>query len=142
MAELSNNDELAAELDALRAHSQQVYSSKDIDAYRELFTADLQYTQPDGKTIDRSQLMKDVEEQFARLHSMGTTFIRHSLKLHSDGRVTETMAQSSWIKLKVFLFFKRQWNVERYGEYTYRKIGSSWRIEKVVVLNEKVQSLS
>ena len=75
---------IASELDAFRAVAEQAYRNRDIDSYRDMFTEDLQYVQPDGARIDRSTLMKDVRLQFAQFKSIETTYTRESLALNDD----------------------------------------------------------
>lgn len=133
-----SDDALIAELDETHATAKRAFVAKDIAAYQDCFTSDLQYTQPDGRVIGRGQLMSDVRKQFARVHSCSTEYHRQSFSRHSDHRVTELLSQSAWIELRVFVFFTKRWQVERKGEYTLRKDGERWRIEKVVVLSEDI----
>ena len=57
---------IANELDAVHAAARQAFLERDINAYREFFTDDLRYVQPNGKTISRSQLMRDVGKQISQ----------------------------------------------------------------------------
>ncbi len=133
-----NDEQLTADLDAAHAAAIDAFSEKDVSAYRDCFTPDVEYTQADGRVIGRDQLMRDVQAQFNRVHSLGTSYSRQSLTKHSDDRVTETLTQSAWIKLRVFVFFTIHWSVERSGDYSWRKVDGLWKLERVIVRSENV----
>ena len=138
MTEAAAEAQLLSELDAAHSAAIDAYTKKDIDTYRCCFTPQLQYTQADGKTIGLDRLMSDVKAQFDRVHSLGTSYDRKAVKRHSADHVTETLQQSTWIKMRVFVFFTRHWSIVRSGDYTWLKVGDRWKLDQVVVHSESV----
>lgn len=114
------------------------FNTRDITLYEEAFTPDLEYTQLDGVTIGRSELMRNVREQFTRMHSATSDYTRQSLDRVSESRVTEVVAQEAWIKQKLLFVVKKRWKLRRVGTYSWRKDDDRWRIEKVVIHTEEV----
>ena len=103
--------DIAAELDALHAEGRRAYRDRDVASYRRIFSEDLKYTQHDGKTIGLDRLMSDVREQFSRVTDVGGRYERESIEIHGPDHVTETLTQTAWAEMRVFLFFKRRWFV-------------------------------
>jgi hypothetical protein len=138
----SNLDLIAKELDSLHAVARQAYRSRDINAYRALFTEDLRYVQANGKEIGLSQLMRDVARQLAQHKSADSEMVRESISKNGDDSVTQVVRQNATYSVSVFFFFSRNWRVDRLGRYTYRKTEGGWRICEVVVLEETVRAVS
>ncbi len=69
-------DTIALELDAMHERAKRAFEQKDLAAYRELFAPELAYCQPDGRVIDRDQLIRDVKLQFRRLSWVRGSFAR------------------------------------------------------------------
>jgi hypothetical protein len=57
-----NLSEIASQLDDVHANARRAFINRDIDSYRSFFTDDLRYIQPNGKPIDKRQLMRDVNK--------------------------------------------------------------------------------
>ena len=135
----ASESQLLSELDAAHSAAIHAFESKDIEAYRSCFTPGLKYIQADGKTIGRVRLMSDVKAQLDRVHSLGTSYDRKAVCRHSDDRVTETLHQSAWVKVRVFVFFKKHWSIDRSGEYTWQRTAGQWKLDKVVINSESVK---
>jgi hypothetical protein len=138
MVERTSETQLLSELDAAHSAAIDAFSNKDIGRYRVCFTPGLKYTQAHGQTIGLDQLMSDVKAQFDRVHSLGTSYDRIAVNVHSKDRVTETLKQSAWVKIRVFVFFTKHWSLVRKGDYTWQRIGSQWKLDQVVVHSESV----
>ena len=137
-AEAADDGQLLSELDAAHLAAIEAFTNKSIDAYRACFTPELQYTQANGHTIGLDDLMADVKAQFDRVYSLSTSYTRRAVRRQSADRVTETLKQSAWIKMRVFIVFTKRWTVERTGDYTWQKIGNQWKLDQVVVKSESV----
>lgn len=131
-------DEIAKELDEAHALARRAFLNRDINAYREFFTEDLRYIQPDGKPIGLKQLMRDVSKQLAQFKSVDSVFLRESISMNKDGSVTEVGHQNGTYSVTLFFFFTRTWKISRRGQYTFRKTDHGWRICHVEVLSEAV----
>ena len=129
---------IVLQLDALHARASQAFSNRDLQAYRDCFADDLQYTQLNGETINREQLMEDVKPQLKKCKSVETEFIRQSIKLNHDGTVTQILKQIGTFSTTVLIFLPRKWDVVRQGRYTYRSTNDGWKICEVKVLEESV----
>lgn len=130
---------ITAELDQFHRDSREAFLARDLVRYESLFTADLQYVQPNGKPIGRPQLMRDVARQLAEFKNVDVRFERESIFKNADGTVTQILHQSGVYKISVFFFFTKHWNVRRIGKYTYRKTDDGWRIARVEVISETVK---
>ena len=131
-------ESITKELDAIHTAAKQAFRARDLDAYREFFTDDLRYIQPDGVAIGRGQLMRDVGKQLAQFKSVDTDIVRESVAINADGTVTQMLRQEVIYTVSVFFIFTKTWNVQRHGKYTYRRTGNGWRVCHVEVLSEAV----
>ena len=129
---------IANELDAVHAAARQAFLERDINAYREFFTDNLRYVQPNGKTISRSQLMRDVGKQISQYKAVDSEMTRESIVINHDGTVTQVVHQKVVYSISVFFFFTKTWKIERHGKYTFRQTDQGWRICDVEVLAESV----
>jgi hypothetical protein len=116
------------------AHDAQLH--KNFNAYMKLFTDDLQYKQLGGKTIGKKQLANDVKRYFDRVKSISGSYQRQEIN-SSAGKVTEKLIQHSQVTIRIFIFFSKNWAVEREGIYEWVKENSEWKICRVEVLAEK-----
>lgn len=137
-----NLTSIASELDAAHAAARQAFRARDLDAYREFFTDDLRYVQPDGTAIGRAQLMRDVGKQLAQYKAVDSEMTRESIAMNNDGTVTQLARQNGTYSVSVFFIFTKAWRIERQGKYTYRKTDSGWRICDVEVQAETVSSMA
>jgi len=135
--EMESASQIEDALDERHAAASAAFAQRDITAYQALFSSDLQYTQHDGITIDRSRLMQHVATQFARLNHAESDFVREALEIE-NGQVTETLLQIATVRASAFGFLWRTWRVERHGLYTWAVEDGEWRIVRVRVLSETV----
>jgi hypothetical protein len=131
--------ELAAAVDSRHADARAAFNARNIEAYRDLFSEDLRYERTDGKVIDKSQLMRDVQAQFRRVNRADSSFVRHDLVV-DDGNVSETLIQHAVVEASAFRFVRRTWSLERRGRYTWALEDGQWRIIQVTVADEHVRS--
>lgn len=129
---------IADELDSVHASARQAFCTRDIDAYRNFFTEDLRYVQPDGKQIGRDELMRDVRKQLAQFKTVDSVMTRETIAMNDDGTVTQIVKQNGVYSVAVFVIFTKTWSIMRRGKYTYRKTADGWRICDVEVIFETV----
>jgi len=141
MPTANETDAIAEELDAMHRKAMEHFRAKDISAYMQLFAADLTYRQASGVEIGRDQLARDVAAQLSRIESSDTAYRREALSIESD-RAVEQLVQTSSATVRVFLFFRRTWQVRRTGRYTWAKSSEGWKIQRVEVLDERVTRLA
>lgn len=128
---------VAAELDALHACAKRAYQTKDVAAYMDMFSPALTYLQPNGRTIGRERLARDIAAQFRGMHSADTSYIRESLEL-SGSEATEVLRQTARVQVVAFFFIRRTWMLQRRGRYVWEKTADGWNVKHVEVLEEKV----
>jgi hypothetical protein len=138
----SDLESIAKELDAIHNTARQAFRARDLDAYRELFTDDLRYIQPDGVAIGREQLMGDVGKQLAQFKAVDSDVTRESIAMNDDGTVTQILRQNGVYTVSVFFIFTKTWKIQRHGRYTYRMTDNGWRICHVEVLSEAVNGVA
>jgi hypothetical protein len=130
---------LEAILDERHNAARNAYRTRNLEAYRDLFAAGLDYRQADGRAIDRSRLMRNVAAQFSRLNRCHTDFIREALEF--DGVIAEeTLTQTAWLEASAFGVIRRTWHIWRRGRYTWQLLNGGWKIIRVHVLNETLKS--
>jgi hypothetical protein len=130
---------IADELDAMHRIAMEHYRRKDVRAYMHLFAPAVRYRQMNGVEIGRDQLARDVEAQFARLISAETSYVRQSLSVEGE-YATEDLVQVASATIRVFLFFRRTWQVRRTGRYRWAKDPDGWKIHRVDILDERITS--
>ena len=131
------SSEITAELDAVRAKVREALASRDLDRYLDVFSPQLQYTQPDGNTISRDQLARDVRKQFRAMRRADSTMDVVSATM-SDNRIVETVTQNASIDIAIFFFFTKRWYIKRTGEYQWEKAPDGWKVVRVIVFEEHV----
>jgi hypothetical protein len=139
MPTADETDSIAEELDAMHRKAMEHFRAKDVSSYVKLFAADLIYRQANGVEIGRDQLARDVAAQLSRIESSDTTYKRESLRIEGD-HVVEQLVQTASATVRVFLFFRRTWQVRRTGRYSWAKSSDGWKIQRVEVLDERVTS--
>lgn len=125
------------EIDAAHASANEALQQKDFAAYAQHFADDLSYTQLDGRTIDKTRLVRDISVYFNRIKKVTNAYDRISFEVLPD-KITELLHQKSHIAIKVFVFFSKKWTVEREGIYEWKKNKDRWEISTVKILAEKV----
>src|SRR5262245_25906593 len=108
---MDEKQSVAAQLDVAHQRAKRGYQAKDVEAYMAIFTTDLRYRQPNGETIGRAELARDVATQLALVESSESSYVRESLQVEGD-RATEVLRQTATVTTRRFLFFKRTWRVE------------------------------
>ena len=135
---MANEADISAILDERHAAIRDAFMRRDAAAYRAMFSAGLRYRQPDGRVIDRDQLMRDVAAQFRRLDQSDTSSVREALEV--DGaEYTETVRQAGWATASAFGFIHRIWRVDRHARWTWAHEDGVWTIVRVEVLDERVR---
>jgi len=138
---MPDSTSIAEELDAMHHRAMDHYRQTNLGAYRQLFAPDLKYRQMNGTEIDRDQLARDVRAQFSRVTSADSSYTRESLSIESE-RATEQVVEVASTTIRVFVFFRRTWQVRRTGRYTWVKGADGWKIHRVAVLNEHITARS
>ena len=132
-------DTIEAALDARHVAANLAFANRDVAAYRDLFGDDLEYVQADGQRIGKARLMKDVAAQFGRIDHAESRFTRESLTI--DGHeVSETLRQTARIETSAFGLLRRIFRIERHGMYTWALEGAQWRIVRVRIVQESLES--
>src|SRR5438034_2560072 len=98
----------------MHARAKSAFESRDLAVYRDMFAPVLKYHQPDGRTIDRDRLMRDVAAQFHRLSRFQSSFVRDHIEFGED-RATEILTQTGSVGATAFLIVHRTWNFTRKG---------------------------
>lgn len=111
--------------------------SKNLAEYLSLFDDSLSYRQFNNKIIDKNTLKKDQKSYFPRISSVDNSYERLNYKYEND-IFSETLIQSSAVSIRVFLFFKKNWTVNRKGIYRWKLINSEWKIVEVHILYENI----
>lgn len=127
---------IESELDELRRQASDAYQARDYLRYRDFFTEDLVYVQPNGKAITRARLMRDVYKQLHQFKAADSLSEPQSTVVNDDGTVTQLIHQTAMYSVSVFILFTKRWNLVRVGNYTYRNTQDGWRIARVEVLSE------
>ena len=130
---------IAEELDAVHRSAISHYRNMDARGYMEAFAPDLEYHQLNGVVIGRDQLARDVESQLSRLIAADTAYSRESLNVNGNHAV-EHLVQTASATIRVFVFLRRTWRVRRTGRYTWSKTQEGWKIQKVEVIDERIEA--
>jgi 3-phenylpropionate/cinnamic acid dioxygenase small subunit len=129
--------ELTQEIDKAHTAANEALKNKKLDTYIQFFDDGLQYEQLNGKIIGKAKLTDDIKLYFNRIKSYSGSFHRKEINTTGD-RVIEVLTQHAKITIKVFIFFSKNWTVEREGIYEWIKVNGNWKICKVKILAEKV----
>ena len=131
-------EQIALELDATHAASDLAFENRDLDGYRKFLASDLSYKQSDGTVLGVDEIMRSVADQFSRLKACRFSYSRDNLEVLSDDTVVETISMDATIDLRTFWFFKCRWNIDRLGDYTWKRYPDGWKLTSVVVDRENV----
>ena len=137
MTDARDNTTVGAEPDALHVKASAGYRAKDLSAFMDVFAPNLKYKQPDGRTIGREQLARDVGPQLSSLEAADTSYVRESLEVDGN-RATEVLTQTASLTVRRFIFFKHTWHITRRGRYVWVRQPSGWKVEEVEVRSERV----
>src|SRR6266513_1344225 len=129
---------LARDLDAAHSRARASYRAKDLGGFMSLFTPNVRYKQPDGRTIGWEQLAHDVSAQFMAVEEAETVYVRQSLQVENDA-VTEVLEQTASLTRRHFLFFKRTLHLTPRGRYRRLLSSEGWKIQEVEVLSESIR---
>ena len=125
-------------LDERHAAARDAYSRRDIAAYRDIFSPNLEYQQLNGRVIGRDRLMRDVEAQLRGLSKVGSRFVREELILQGD-QASEILSQYDGAEMTAFGFVRRAWSVRRRARFNWVISGGVWMIAQVHVLSEDMR---
>jgi ketosteroid isomerase-like protein len=128
--------QLANELDRIAAQVRDAFQRRDLDGVMCIYSSDLEYTQPNGVTIDRDKLARDIATQLNQVDSFRLSGIRESLKLAGDCAI-EVSTQEITYTTRAFWFLSRTWNLSRRSKRWWKQTDEGWRIRKVIVLEER-----
>ncbi|WP_184548015.1 hypothetical protein [Mucilaginibacter sp. FT3.2] len=131
------DETLIQEIDNMHKVANDAQQHKNFNSYMNVFTDNLQYKQLSGKTIEKKQLANDVKRYFERVKSISGSYQRKEINSNA-GKVTEKLIQHSQVSIRVFVFFSKNWTVEREAIYDWVKENSEWKIYRVEVLAEKI----
>ena len=135
---IDSMESIALELDATHAESNLAFANRDLNGYRKFLASDLSYTQTDGTTLGVDDIMKSVAGQFTHLKACRFSYTRENLKVLSDDTVVETLSMDATVDLRHLWFLKRRWDIDRHGDYTWRRNSHGWELMSVVVDRENV----
>ena len=131
------SNEILNEIDVAHNDANIALQNRKFDSYISHFGDDLQYKQADGKTIGKEQLVKNIKNYFNRIVNFSGHYERKEFTIEND-KVVERIIQHSKVSLRIFIFFLKNWTIEREGIYEWKKTDSLWKIIKVEILSEKV----
>ena len=101
-----DNNHLTTEIDAAYASANEALQQKDFAAYVQHFADDLSYTQLDGRTIDKTRLVRDISAYFNRIKKVTNAYERISFEV-LPGKITELLVQKSHVPLRFLCFFPK-----------------------------------
>jgi len=131
------NEDLINEIDSVHKSANDALRLKQFDRYMECFSDDLQYKQLNGKTIGKKQLVNDTRHYFGRIQNYSGSYKREDYSIEKNS-ITERLIQYTKVSIRVFIFFSKNWTVEREGIYQWVKVNDSWKISRVDILKEKL----
>jgi hypothetical protein len=136
---MAESSAILAALDYKHAEARLALERKDLATYTAIFSPELRYHQPDGRTIGRDQLMRDVRAQFRRFRHMNSSFVREQFEV-LDERASELLIQRAFATETAFLVVHRKWEVVRKGQYVWKSTAVGWQINEIFVIEESVTS--
>jgi len=128
--------QLINEIDAIHKVANDALRQKDLYAYITVFADKLAYKQLNGKIIGKRQLIKNIKVYFTRIKNYKSEYERKDFSAEDDV-ITERLIQKAIVAIRVFIFFSKNWTVEREGVYEWEKIDGTWKIVKVEIIKEK-----
>jgi hypothetical protein len=131
------NNEMINEIDIIHKEANNALKNKQLDLYVGCFGDDLQYKQLNGKTIGKKKLITDIRKYFNRIRNFSGDYERKEFTVEND-KIIEKVVQHSKVAIKVFIFFSKNWTIEREGIYEWKKIRNVWKIVKVEILKERI----
>lgn len=132
------SEEWLAEVDAVHLQVREAFRRRDLAAYMDRIASDLVFRKTNGELYPRAELARDVGKQFERLVGFDSAFDREFASV-AGNELIETGTQQAWISLRVFAIFAITWRVERHGQYTWTRLGSSWQLREVRIDREKIE---
>lgn len=130
-------DLVLEEIEKQHLLANEALKNKELTTYLLLFSEELQYKQLNGNTIDKKQLTEDTKKYFTRIRKVSNSYDRLEYSINGS-LFTERLIQKSQVGIRVFVFFTKNWKLEREGIYTWEKTNGEWRIIKVKIVNENV----
>ncbi len=132
-----NKEEVEIIVDNLHIKANQDIKNKNLDEYMSIFSDDLNYTQLNGKTINKKRLIHDQRNYWSRILEVNSKYERLDCKFEHD-LFTENLTQIGTVWIRVCIFFRKKWTYRRKGKYVWRQINGHWKICQVEILEEKI----
>lgn len=129
----------AIEKARLDSHKGLTQKEKDINLYLNVFSDSLQYTQLNGKAINKAQLFEHTKAYFNRIKSVGHSYKAIDSYSIENNIYTEYVSQDTSVYVRAFVIFLVKWNVKRKGIYVWRIEEGNWKIISVKILEEKTK---
>jgi len=134
----TDDKNILEDIEKVHLDSQKTLRQKDINLYLSRFSDSIQYTQLNGKTIDKVQLRKDTLAYFDRIHSVDHIYTRDSYSIENN-ILTEYISQDTSVYIRAFIIFLVKWNVKRKGIYSWQTEEGRWKIVSVKISEEKTK---
>lgn len=128
------SEKLLREIDSAHVSANDALKNKNFESYAEHFSNDLKYKQLNGLTIDKKKLMRDVALYFNRILNFSGDYERISFDIVND-KIIERLIQKTHVAIKVFIFFSKNWTIEREGIYEWEKKSQKWEITNVEIIS-------
>ncbi|MDB5122859.1 MAG: hypothetical protein JWP94_988 [Mucilaginibacter sp.] len=136
---MNNIELLLEEIDKAHQLANNALKNRMFEEYINFFGDELKYKQLNGKTIGKASLANDIKLYFNRILNYTSSYDRLSFTLEKDTLIEE-LIQHLNISLKVFVFFSKNWKVQRKGIYQWKNINNEWKIVVVEILEEKLNN--
>jgi hypothetical protein len=107
-----DTEKLLAKIDQVHQKGQIAIQQKNLEEYMSMFTDDLHYTQMDGKTIGKGQLLNDQKRYFSRIVHAHSHYERISFEFKGQ-EFEETLWQDAELSIRIFF-------LRKHGEYKER----------------------
>jgi hypothetical protein len=130
---------VADELDARHHAAEDAIDRGDLDAYRDIFAPHLRYVRADGRAVGRDSLLRDARTQSRRYRFTRLSCVREALDVDGESAI-EIVVRTVAVRASIFFVVHRTWEYLVRGRYTWRKTDGQWRIEDLVVLEQRINS--
>jgi hypothetical protein len=134
---MNDSELLLEEINNSHSAANDALKNRMFEKYINLFGENLEYKQLNGKIIGKNALVNDIKFYFNRVLSYTNSYERKSFTIGND-IITEDLIQHIDVSLRVFVFFSKNWKVQRRGIYTWMYSNNSLRITRVEILEEKI----
>lgn len=125
-----------AEIDSTRRRTFEAYAARDLGTYLDMYAPGATYRDARGVVAQREKLGRDTAAEWTVVRSPKADWRRESWSMQDDG-LREIVRQQLSAVVHGLLFFKRDVEIERRVEYTWRQVDGRWRVVEAVVLDER-----